>query len=292
MRPSPPASRCTERGVLRPRRCGGPQRARLASWTTSLRTLSWREEVHEALLHEGRSAADDSEDAVADRALVPALDRAHASLDRAQALDRILDPHRQAEQDETEPVAEVAGEGLIQRPQVERHERVDLVDLVAAIAQVPPHGAGDGRDDDVVDRGVERVPGPLHGRQRHRRPRDAVGHLRLALQGAARVRAGEQELREHAGVSFRPCARGSGRDRGAAVSRRLRVRACARAESAALAGRASAATREPRPASGDAPGANSTGSPSVSVSESITRPRAMPSAIAWCMRTSSAHPLP
>jgi len=42
---------------------------------------------------------------------VPALDRAHASLDRAQALDRILDPHRQAEQDETEPVAEVAGEG-------------------------------------------------------------------------------------------------------------------------------------------------------------------------------------
>ena len=133
---------------------------------------------------------------------MPALDRAHASLDRAQALDRILDPHRQAEQDETEPVAEVAGEGLIQRPQVERHERVDLVDLVAAIAQVPPHGAGDGRDDDVVDRGVERVPGPLHGRQRHRRPRDAVGHLRLALQGAARVRAGEQELREHAGVSF------------------------------------------------------------------------------------------
>ncbi|HVD56935.1 MAG TPA: hypothetical protein VNC17_08820, partial [Thermoleophilaceae bacterium] len=95
---------------------------------------------------------------------MPALDRAHASLDRAQALDRILDPHRQAEQDETEPVAEVAGEGLIQRPQVERHERVDLVDLVAAIAQVPPHGAGDGRDDDVVDRGVERVPGPLHGR--------------------------------------------------------------------------------------------------------------------------------
>ena len=40
------------------------------------------------------------------------------------------------------------------------------------------------------------------------------------------------------------------------------------------------------------PGANSTGCPSESVSESSTRPRAMPSAIAWCMRASRCAALP
>jgi hypothetical protein len=62
-------------------------------------------------------------------------------------------------------------------------------------------------------------------------PRDAVGHLRLALQGAARVRSpGAGTLRTR-GRLPRPCGRGPGSDRGAAASRRSRARACPRRRS-------------------------------------------------------------
>ncbi len=152
---------------------------------------------------EGRSP-DRAEDAVGDRALVRALDRAHVLANGLQALDRVLDADRQPEDQQPEAVAEVPRQRLVQRAQVERDERVQLVHRLAASAKVVADRARDRCHEHVVDRRVHPLPRALHGGQRHRlSPGNAMADGEVATQRAGSVGAWQQELHERAGIADR-----------------------------------------------------------------------------------------
>jgi len=76
-------------------------------------------------------------------------------------------------------------------------QRAHLVGVVAVRAQVTTDGARHGGHQHVVDRRAERAPGALDPPELDRlRPRDAVGHVLLALDRRARIRARQQQLGE------------------------------------------------------------------------------------------------
>ena len=87
------------------------------------------------LLDRQRRHADQAEDAVGHRALGRALDPVHPAVHLGQALAAVRDADGQREVDEAEAVAELAGQRLVERPQVERDHRADLVDERVAAAR-------------------------------------------------------------------------------------------------------------------------------------------------------------
>jgi hypothetical protein len=85
---------------------------------------------------------------------------------------------------QTEFGAQLARNGLIERPKVERHHRLDFGDGAAVILQVVTQGAADRREQDIVDRGLVRVRDAFDTRERQwLRPGDAPADPGIALEG-------------------------------------------------------------------------------------------------------------
>jgi len=113
---------------------------------------------------------------------VAGLDLVHRLLDFGEPRHGLRGADGQREEHQPEPVAHLARQRLVERAQVERHERVDLFERLPAFAQMTVDRAGHGGDHDVVDGGVERVRRPLHPPQVDGvGPRDAVRALQRAL---------------------------------------------------------------------------------------------------------------
>ena len=183
------------------RRAGQRQRLARAGHVRDHHRRLRGEEVDEPRLDRGRRRAHRGEDAVRDRPLVGVLDRRGAPAHLEQAVDRRLDPDREAEQQEPEAVAELARDRVLQRAQVERHHRVDLVEDVAARAQVLAEHAGHGAQQDVVDRRPERAAQIVDVVQRQRRrPAHPLADAEVAAQGAGPVGRVGRELRQDPGV--------------------------------------------------------------------------------------------
>ena len=125
------------------------------------------------------------------------LDRVHPVLDLAQPGDGVGDADGQPQQDEPESVPELRGQRLVQRAEVERHERVDLVELLAARAEVAPDRARDRGDEHVVDRRPVGATCALDAPEVDRiAPGHAVGAMQPPLDRRAGIRPREEELRE------------------------------------------------------------------------------------------------
>ncbi len=137
------------------------------------------EVVDQAGFDDGRREPHQLEDPVRDGAFVTVLDGIHPPLDLERPLVRVLDVDRELEQDEAEPVAELARQRLVERAQVERHQRMDVTRLVT---EAVGHRGGDGAHEDVVDRGVVRAGGVLDPPEVDRiAPGDVMGQPLLAL---------------------------------------------------------------------------------------------------------------
>ena len=214
------------------------------------------------------------------------LDRVHPALDLGQPRERIVDADGQPEQHEAEAVAELARERPVERAQVEGHERVHLVDLVALVAEVAADRRGHGGDEHVVDGRAVGAAGALDAPERDGcGPGDAVGDRLLALDRGARVGAGKQQLGERlrvAGGASAASGRACSGCRSVSIPSWTRPATGRDAEAGRGARRRSRLEPSRCPASGSPP----------SVSVSITRASAMPSAMLWWIRTRIAQPGP
>ena len=111
----------------------------------------------------------------------------------------MLDADRQFDGDDAKAVAEIDVAG---RAQVDRHHRpaFDARGPVAAVFEIAPHGAGDAGEEDVVDRGAERLADGLDLRQRDRlAPCDPLRSAWLALEAGLRIALHQQEIAEFLG---------------------------------------------------------------------------------------------
>ncbi len=260
-----------------------------------------RHQVDDARLDGGGHPADRVEDPVGHLALARALQREHPHRDLVQAAGGVLDRRRQAQDHEAETVAQVARQRLVEWPQVERHHCGRVLGLPVVREQVRAHGSGHARHEQVVDGRAAQVPDPADLRERERaRPRRAPGRPERPVQRGLLLGGRAQQLEERRAVGAALAC--EVRD-AARVQERLDGRMHpGLGDGAAGCGPAAQRRRDPaqRPRTrigrvlvvGSAMSAPRPPSPRSSVRESITRASAMPSAIAWCIRTTIAHPSP
>ena len=101
------------------------------------------------------------QDGVDHHRLGRALERLRPAAQLGQPLHRVVDPHRQRQEDQPEPVAQLRH--LVDRAQVDRHGRPEAqaVRPLAVAVEVAAQPAHHGRGQDVVDRAAQRLARPL-----------------------------------------------------------------------------------------------------------------------------------